>query len=113
MMNKKIDYSISDKMEKKPVGYIKDCFTGECLEYYCEKKLLEEYERIIEYMGCNGVQAHSYKKDGKTRHGLKYSIIEIYAGEFGLDYTKEEYEKEYLNNEPQKEKQKGVMDNER
>lgn len=65
MMNKKIDYSISDKMEKKPVGYIKDCFTGECLEYYCEKKLLEEYE------------------------------------------------KEYLNNEPQKEKQKGVMDSER
>ena len=96
-MNKDINYSISSKKEDEPVGYIKDHFSGECIEYFSEEQLLNDFEKMLEFMGYNGVSANSYKKNGKIRHGLKYRILETYADEFGLDYSKKEYEKEYVN----------------
>lgn len=45
----------------------------------------------------DGLSAKIYQNENKPRHGLKYEIIAVDAGEFGLDYTKEEYEKEYIN----------------
>lgn len=94
-MSKEIDYCISDKVEKTPVGYIKDCYSGETIEYYCEKTLLEEYKILLNYMGYSGVNAGVYRDNNKVRDGLRYSLIEIDADEFGIDYTKEQYEKSF------------------
>lgn len=54
-MNRKIDYSISDKKENNPVGYIKDNFSGEIIEYFSEIDLLNEYKRSMNNMGFSGV----------------------------------------------------------
>ena len=44
-----------------------------------------------------GLSAMVYQTKHNPRQGLKYEILKVDADELGLDYTKKEYEKEYIN----------------
>lgn len=94
-MNIKFDYTISNTEEKTPVGQIKYLFTNEIIEFYSEKGLLNEYKDYIYSAGVNSVKIKVNTSLKKPRHGLKYALLDIEAGEYGIDYTKEEYEKSY------------------
>ena len=91
-----IDYSISTEEEKEPVGNITYHDTEECIKYYSEKDLLDHFKEALNFLGYMGVTTQIYLKDGQIRHGLRYAILEARAGEFCLDYAKEEYEKSYV-----------------
>lgn len=89
------DYSISDKKEKTPVGCIKYLYSNEVIEFFSEKELLEEYKDYIYSAGVNAVKVKVNRTLKNPRHGLKYALLSEEAGEYGVDYTKEEYEKSY------------------
>lgn len=97
-----IDYSISEKEEKFPVGYIKYHISDECIEYNSEKELLEKYKNEIDITGPNGASIKVYYTDKNPRHGLRFAIKEFDYGEYGLDFTKEEYERDYIKKEIKK-----------
>ena len=91
-MDIKFDYSISDKKENTPVGQIKYLFSNEIIEFYSEKELLNEYKDYINSAGVNSVKIKLNTSIKVPRHGLKYALLNVEAGEY---YTKEEYEKSY------------------
>ena len=94
-MDIKFDYSISDKKENTPVGKIKYLFSNEIIEFYSEQELLNEYKDYINSVGVNSVKIKLNTSLKTPRHGLKYALLNVEAGEYGVDYTKEEYEKSY------------------
>lgn len=90
-----LDYSISDKTESIPVGYIKFLYSGEIIDYYSEKELLEDFEDIVYSEGVNSIKYKINRTKENPRHGLKYELLKAEADEYGQDYTKEEYERAY------------------
>lgn len=94
-MEIKFDYTISDKKENYPVGHIKYLYSNEVIEFYSEKELLNEYKDYIYSAGVNSIKVKINSSLKTPRHGLKYALLEEEAGEYGADYTKEEYEKSY------------------
>lgn len=94
-MDIKFDYTISDKKENTPVGEIKYLYSNEVIEFYSEKELLDEYKDYINSAGVNSVKVKVNRTLKVPRHGLKYALLNEEAGEYGADYTKEEYEKSY------------------
>ena len=90
----KFDYSISDKTEEIPVGHIK--FNDhEVIMYFSEKELIRDYKDAVNNSGINSVQVHINKNKDKPRHGLSYSIKEEQYNQYGAEYSKEQYEKNY------------------
>ncbi len=95
---KKIDYTISDKTEIEPVGYIVYLDTKERIEYFSEKALLDDFSANMNCLGYGRLQYGLYQKENNLkRYGIDYALKEKCAGEFGLDLTKEEYEEKYIN----------------
>jgi len=90
----KFDYSISDKTEEIPVGHIK-YNDHEVIMYFSEKELLRDYKDEVNNSGINSVQVHINKNKDKPRHGLSYSITEEQYNQYGAEYSKEQYEKNY------------------
>lgn len=90
----KFDYSISDKTEEIPVGHIK-YNDHEVIMYFSEKELLRDYKDAVNNSGINSVQVHINKNKDKPRHGLSYSITEEQYNQYGAEYSKEQYEKNY------------------
>lgn len=97
-MEIKFDYTVSDKTENIPVGSIKYLYSNEVIEFYSEKELLDEFKDYIYSAGVNTVKVNINRTLKNPRHGLKYAILSEEAGEYGADYTKEEYEKSYKKN---------------
>ncbi len=97
-MEIKFDYTISDKKENNPVGYIKYLYSNEVIEFFSEKELLHEYKDYIYSAGVNSVKVKVNSTLMTPRHGLKFALLSEEAGEYGADYTKEEYEKLYKKN---------------
>ena len=95
-MELKLDYSVSDQTEKIPVGYIKFLYSGETIDYYSEKELLNEFKETIYSEGVNSVKYKINRSKEKPRHGLQYELLKEETDEYGADYTKEEYEKSYV-----------------
>ena len=90
----KFDYSISDKTEEIPVGHIK--FNDhEVIMYFSEKELIRDYKDAVNNSGINSVQVHINKCKDKPRHGLSFSIKEEQYNQYGAEYSKEQYEKNY------------------
>lgn len=94
-MENKFDYTISEEKEDEPVGYIIDLYSNEKIDYFSEKELLKEYKDIVYNKGINAVRVKVNSKSNNQRHGLKYEIAKEQIGEYGLDYSKEEYERAY------------------
>ena len=92
-MEKNIDYTISDNTEDIPVGEIKYLFSNEVTQFFSEKELLNELKDYIYSAGINSVNVKVNSTQKVPRHGLKYELLKIKIGEYGLDYTKEDYEK--------------------
>ena len=92
-MEKNIDYTISDNTEDIPVGEIKYLFSNEVTQFFSEKELLNELKDYIYSAGINSVNVKVNSTPIVPRHGLKYELLKIKVGEYGLDYTKEDYEK--------------------
>ena len=90
-----LDYTISDKEENMPVGEIKYLFSNEVIEFYSEKALLNELKNYIYSAGANSVKVKVNSTLKVPRHGLKYALLKIKIGEYGAEYTKDEYEKAY------------------
>lgn len=90
----KFDYSISDKTEEIPVGHIK--FNDhEVIMYFSEKELIRDYKDAVNNNGIDSVQVHINKNKDKPRHGLSYLITEEQYNQYGAEYSKEQYEKNY------------------
>ena len=94
-MEIKFDYSVSDKKEDAPIGYLKYLYSSEIIEYYSEKELLKDYKESVCSQGINAIKVKINRTTENPRHGLKYAILNEQADEFGTDYTKEEYERAY------------------
>lgn len=94
-MEIKFDYSISDNIEKAPVGHLKFLYSGEIIEYYSEQELLKDYKESVYSQGINAIKVKINKTKENSRHGLRYAVLNEETGEFGTDYTKEEYERDY------------------
>lgn len=94
-MELKFDYSISDRIEKEPVGQLKFLYSGEIIEYYSEQKLLKDYKESVYSQGIYAVKVKINGTKENPRHGLRYEITNEEAGEFGTEYTKNEYERDY------------------
>lgn len=94
-MDIKFDYSISDKIEKTPVGYLKFLYTGEIIEYYSEQELLKDFKESVYSQGINSIKYKINRTTDNQRHGLKYALLNEEADEYGTDYSKEEYEKAF------------------
>lgn len=97
-MEIKFDYSVSDKKEDTPIGYLKYLYSNEIIEYYSEKELLKDYKESVYSQGINAIKVKINRTLENPRHGLKYEILKEQADEFGTDYTKEEYERAYKKN---------------
>lgn len=88
------DYTISDKTEEIPVGHIK--FNDyEVIMYFSESELLRDYKDAVNNSGINSIQIHINKSKDTPRHGLSFSISEEQYNQYGTEYTKEQYEKDY------------------
>lgn len=88
------DYTISNKTEEIPVGHIK--FNDyEVIMYFSENELLRDYKDAVNNIGINSVQVHINRSKDKPRHGLSFSIKEEQYNQYGADYSKELYEKDY------------------
>lgn len=92
------DYSVSDRTENAPIGYLEYLYSGEIIEYYSEQELLKDYKESVYSQGINAVKVKINRTIERPRHGLKYAILNEQADEFGTDYTKEEYERAYKKN---------------
>lgn len=97
-MEIKFDYSVSDKKEDTPIGYLEYLYSSEIIEYYSEKELLKDYKESIYSQGINAIKVKINRTLENPRHGLKYEILKEKADEFGNDYTKGEYERAYKKN---------------
>jgi hypothetical protein len=94
-METKFNYSVSDKTEYAPIGHIKYLYPSEVIEYYSEKELLNDYKNAVYNEGINAVKVKINGTKNNPRHGLNYEILREEANEYGVDYTKEEYERAY------------------
>ena len=92
------DYSVSDRIENAPVGYLEYLYSGEIVEYYTEQELLKDYKDSVYNQGINAIKVKINRTLEVPRHGLKYELLREQADEYGEDYTKEEYEKTYKKN---------------
>ena len=63
--------------------------------YFSENELLRDYKDAVNNSGINSVQVHINKNKDKPRHGLSYSITEEQYNQYGAEYSKEQYEKNY------------------
>lgn len=97
-MELKFDYSVSDRTEDAPIGYLEYLYSGEIIEYYSEQELLKDYKDSVYSQGINAIKVKINRTIEKPRHGLKYEILREQADEYGTDYTKEEYERAYKKN---------------
>lgn len=97
-MEIKFNYSVSDRTEDAPVGYLKYLYSGEVIEYYSEQELLKDYKESVYSQGINAIKVKINRTLQVPRHGLKYEILKEQADEYGTDYTKEEYERAYKKN---------------
>lgn len=88
------DYTISDKTEEIPIGYIK-YNDYEIIMYTSEAELLSDYKNEVNNRGINSVQVHINKSKDKPRHGLSFAISEEQYGQYEVEYTKKQYEKDY------------------
>jgi hypothetical protein len=93
IMDEEIDFSVSNEVSKKPVGHIYDLFYKVTTKYYCEAKLLADFQEMLDCMGYNAARPKVYPRKNNKRHGLSYEIIRAYYNEFGLKYTKEDYKR--------------------
>ena len=78
-MELKLDYSVSDLTEKIPVGYIKFLYSGEIIDYYSEKELLDEFKETIYSEGVNSAKYKINRSKEKPRHGLQYELLKTAA----------------------------------
>lgn len=92
------NYSVSDKSEDAPIGHIEYLYSGEIIEYYSEQELLKNYKDSVYSQGINAIKVKINRTLKVPRHGLKYEILKEQADEYGVDYTKEEYERAYKKN---------------
>ena len=97
-MKIKFDYSVSDKTEDASVGHLEYLYSGEIIEYFSEQELLKDYKESVYSQGINAIKVKINRTIQNPRHGLKYEILKEQADEYGADYTKEEYEREYKKN---------------
>lgn len=95
-MELKLDYSVSEEIERVPIGYIKFLYSGETIDYFSEKEMLKDFKETIYSEGVNSVKYKLNRIKEKPRHGLQYELLKEEADEYGADYTKEEYEKSYI-----------------
>lgn len=94
-MDLNFDYSISKEIEDAPIGYLKFLYSGEIIDYYSEEKLLRDFKNSVYSQGINAIKYKINKTIEKPRHGLKFELLKEEADEYGVDYTKEEYERSF------------------
>ena len=94
-MELKFNYSVSNKTENAPIGHLEFLYSGEIVEYYSEQELLKDYKESVYSQGINSIKVKINRTIENPRHGLRYEIINEEAGEFGTEYTKNEYERNY------------------
>ena len=71
-------------------------YSGETIDYFSEKEMLKDFKETIYSEGVNSVKYKLNRTKEKPRHGLKYELLKEESDEYGLDYTKDGYEKNYI-----------------
>ena len=91
------DFSISKGEHKEVVGilyfHLTPDYTEE-LEFHDEEKMIKTYKEQLDIAGINGIDYKVISSEENKRDGLSYELKKAYIGEFGDDYTKQDYIKD-------------------
>ena len=76
-MDEEIDFSVSNEVSKKPVGHIYDLFYKVTTKYYCEAKLLADFQEMLDCMGYNAARPKVYQEKTTKDMGFHMKLLEL------------------------------------
>ena len=76
-MDEEIDFSVSNEVSKKPVGHIYDLFYKVTTKYYCEAKLLADFQEMLDCMGYNAARPKVYPRKTTKDMGFHMKLLEL------------------------------------
>lgn len=76
-MDEEIDFSVSNEVSKKTVGHIYDLFYKVTTKYYCEAKLLADFQEMLDCMRYNAARPKVYSRKITKDMGFHTKLLEL------------------------------------